>query len=82
MVALSSPDHPSGGDRLAAASGALEGAHVVLDAQAEEPGPLHVLHHGLRTPIVALGEGGLAVDTPESLERVRELLAPGKGRLA
>jgi CMP-2-keto-3-deoxyoctulosonic acid synthetase len=28
------------------------------------------------------GESGLAVDTPEDLERVRALLAPGKGKVA
>jgi CMP-2-keto-3-deoxyoctulosonic acid synthetase len=29
-----------------------------------------------------VGESGMAVDTPEDLERVRALLAPEKGRVA
>jgi CMP-2-keto-3-deoxyoctulosonic acid synthetase len=37
----------------------------------------------MRIRVVPLdGESGLAVDTPEDLERVRALLAPEKGRTA
>jgi 3-deoxy-manno-octulosonate cytidylyltransferase (CMP-KDO synthetase) len=44
---------------------------------------LRALHHGLRIRVVAReGEAGVAVDTAEDLERVRALLAPGKGRKA
>jgi 3-deoxy-manno-octulosonate cytidylyltransferase (CMP-KDO synthetase) len=46
---------------------------------------LRALHHGMRIRVVPVdGEGGVAVDTPEDLERVRALLsraAPGAGRL-
>jgi 3-deoxy-manno-octulosonate cytidylyltransferase (CMP-KDO synthetase) len=42
---------------------------------------LRALHHGLRIRVVPReGDGGVAVDTPEDLERVRALLAPEKGR--
>jgi 3-deoxy-manno-octulosonate cytidylyltransferase (CMP-KDO synthetase) len=38
---------------------------------------LRVLQHGIRIRVVPLdGEGGVAVDTPQDLERVRELMAP------
>lgn len=38
---------------------------------------LRVLQGGMRIRVVPLdGEGGVAVDTPQDLERVRELLAP------
>jgi 3-deoxy-manno-octulosonate cytidylyltransferase (CMP-KDO synthetase) len=38
---------------------------------------LRALHHGMRIRVVAVaGEGGVAVDTAEDLERVRALLAP------
>jgi len=38
---------------------------------------LRALHHGMRIRVVPVdGEGGVAVDTPEDLERVRALLAP------
>jgi 3-deoxy-manno-octulosonate cytidylyltransferase (CMP-KDO synthetase) len=38
---------------------------------------LRVLQNGVRIRVVPLdGEGGVAVDTPQDLERVRELLAP------
>jgi 3-deoxy-manno-octulosonate cytidylyltransferase (CMP-KDO synthetase) len=41
---------------------------------------LRALHHGMRIRVVPVdGEGGVAVDTPEDLERVRALLAPEKG---
>jgi 3-deoxy-manno-octulosonate cytidylyltransferase (CMP-KDO synthetase) len=44
--------------------------------QAEGLEQLRALHHGMRIRVVPLeGEGGVAVDTPEDLERVRELLA-------
>jgi 3-deoxy-manno-octulosonate cytidylyltransferase (CMP-KDO synthetase) len=37
---------------------------------------LRALHHGIRIRVVAAeGEGGVAVDTPEDLERVRALMA-------
>ncbi len=42
---------------------------------------LRALHHGLRIRVVPVdGDGGLAVDTPEDLERLRALLVPEKGR--
>jgi 3-deoxy-manno-octulosonate cytidylyltransferase (CMP-KDO synthetase) len=42
---------------------------------------LRALHHGMRIRVVPMdGESGVAVDTPEDLERVRALLAPEKGR--
>ncbi len=38
---------------------------------------LRALHHGVRIRVVDVaGDGGVAVDTPEDLERVRRLLAP------
>ena len=41
---------------------------------------LRALHHGMRIRVVPVdGEGGVAVDTPEDLERVRALLVPEKG---
>jgi 3-deoxy-manno-octulosonate cytidylyltransferase (CMP-KDO synthetase) len=49
--------------------------------QAEQLEQLRALHHGMRIGVVPLqGEGGVAVDTPEDLERVRALLAPEKGK--
>jgi 3-deoxy-manno-octulosonate cytidylyltransferase (CMP-KDO synthetase) len=48
--------------------------------EAEGLEQLRALHHRLRIRVVAMdGEGGVAVDTPEDLERVRALLAPEKG---
>jgi len=39
---------------------------------------LRALQNGMRIRVVPLdGEGGVAVDTPQDLERVRELMAPG-----
>jgi 3-deoxy-manno-octulosonate cytidylyltransferase (CMP-KDO synthetase) len=41
---------------------------------------LRALHHGVRIRVVDVeGDGGVAVDTPEDLERVRRLLAPRLG---
>ena len=49
--------------------------------EAEGLEQLRALHHGMRIRVVPVdGEGGVAVDTPEDLERVRALLAPEKGR--
>ncbi len=49
--------------------------------EAEGLEQLRALHHGMRIRVVPLdGEGGVAVDTPEDLERVRALLRPEKGR--
>jgi 3-deoxy-manno-octulosonate cytidylyltransferase (CMP-KDO synthetase) len=43
---------------------------------------LRALHHGMKIRVVEMeGEGGVAVDTPEDLERVRDLLRPA-GSLA
>ncbi len=51
--------------------------------QAEGLEQLRALHHGMRIRVVAReGEAGVAVDTPEDLERVRALLALQKGRKA
>lgn len=51
--------------------------------EAEGLEQLRALTHGLRIRVVEMeGEGGVAVDTPEDLERVRALLAPEKGRVA
>lgn len=51
--------------------------------EAEGLEQLRALHHGMRIRVVAVdGESGLAVDTPEDLERVRELLASENGRVA
>jgi 3-deoxy-manno-octulosonate cytidylyltransferase (CMP-KDO synthetase) len=42
---------------------------------------LRALENGIRIRVVPIiGEGGLAVDTPEDLERVRALLVPEKGK--
>jgi 3-deoxy-manno-octulosonate cytidylyltransferase (CMP-KDO synthetase) len=42
---------------------------------------LRALHHGMRIRVVPVAGGaGVAVDTPEDLERVRALLLPEKGR--
>jgi len=42
---------------------------------------LRALYHGLRIRVVPVdGNGGVAVDTPEDLERVRALLVSEKGR--
>jgi 3-deoxy-manno-octulosonate cytidylyltransferase (CMP-KDO synthetase) len=49
--------------------------------EAEGLEQLRALFHGMRIRVVPVeGEGGLAVDTPEDLERVRALLDPEKGR--
>jgi 3-deoxy-manno-octulosonate cytidylyltransferase (CMP-KDO synthetase) len=41
---------------------------------------LRALHHGVRIRVVDVqGDGGLGVDTPEDLERVRRRLAPAGG---
>lgn len=49
--------------------------------EAEGLEQLRALHHGMRIRVVPVeGEGGVAVDTPEDLERVRALLAPEKGK--
>lgn len=49
--------------------------------EAEGLEQLRALHHGMRIKVVPMdGEGGVAVDTPGDLERVRALLAPEKGR--
>jgi 3-deoxy-manno-octulosonate cytidylyltransferase (CMP-KDO synthetase) len=51
--------------------------------EAEGLEQLRALAHGLRIRVVPReGESGVAVDTPEDLERARALLAPGKGRVA
>jgi 3-deoxy-manno-octulosonate cytidylyltransferase (CMP-KDO synthetase) len=51
--------------------------------EAEGLEQLRALHHGMRIRVVPTdGEGGVAVDTPEDLERVRALLVPEKGRSA
>jgi 3-deoxy-manno-octulosonate cytidylyltransferase (CMP-KDO synthetase) len=52
--------------------------------EAEGLEQLRALHHGIKIRVVPVaGGGGLAVDTPEDLERVRALLAPvGGGRQA
>ena len=48
--------------------------------EAEGLEQLRALHHGMRIRVVPVdGEGGVAVDTPEDLERVRALLVPEKG---
>jgi 3-deoxy-manno-octulosonate cytidylyltransferase (CMP-KDO synthetase) len=48
--------------------------------QAEGLEQLRALAHGMRIRVVARdGDAGVAVDTPEDLERVRALLAPEKG---
>jgi 3-deoxy-manno-octulosonate cytidylyltransferase (CMP-KDO synthetase) len=50
-------------------------------AEAEGLEQLRALFHGMRIRVVPVeGEGGVAVDTPEDLERVRALLVPEKGR--
>jgi 3-deoxy-manno-octulosonate cytidylyltransferase (CMP-KDO synthetase) len=49
--------------------------------EAEGLEQLRALHHGMRIRVVPVdGEGGVAVDTPGDLERVRALLVPEKGR--
>ena len=49
--------------------------------EAEGLEQLRALHHGMRIRVVPMDrEGGVAVDTPEDLERVRALLLPEKGR--
>jgi 3-deoxy-manno-octulosonate cytidylyltransferase (CMP-KDO synthetase) len=41
---------------------------------------LRALHHGMKIRVVPIeGDAGMAVDTPEDLERVRALLVPGHG---
>ena len=48
--------------------------------EAEGLEQLRALHYGMRMKVVPVdGEGGVAVDTPEDLERVRALLVPEKG---
>lgn len=48
--------------------------------EAEGLEQLRALAHGMRIRVVSMeGEGGVAVDTPEDLERVRALLVPEKG---
>jgi len=48
--------------------------------EAEGLEQLRALHHGLRIRVVPVeGGSGVAVDTPEDLERVRALLVPGNG---
>ena len=44
---------------------------------AERLEQLRALHHGMRIRVVGSGTSGVAVDTPDDLERVRSLLAPG-----
>jgi 3-deoxy-manno-octulosonate cytidylyltransferase (CMP-KDO synthetase) len=49
--------------------------------EAEGLEQLRALHHGMRIRVVPVdGEGGVAVDTPEDLERVRALLCPPRAR--
>ena len=49
--------------------------------EAEGLEQLRALHYGMKLRVVPTsGAGGPAVDTPEDLERVRELLAPERGR--
>jgi 3-deoxy-manno-octulosonate cytidylyltransferase (CMP-KDO synthetase) len=49
--------------------------------EAEGLEQLRALHYGMRIRVVPTdGESGVAVDTPEDLERVRALLVPEKGR--
>jgi 3-deoxy-manno-octulosonate cytidylyltransferase (CMP-KDO synthetase) len=51
--------------------------------QAEGLEQLRALEHGMRIQVVPMtGDGGVAVDTPEDLERVRALLSHEKGRNA
>ena len=51
--------------------------------EAEGLEQLRALQHGMKIRVVPVdGEGGVAVDTPEDLERVRALLLPQKGRKA
>jgi 3-deoxy-manno-octulosonate cytidylyltransferase (CMP-KDO synthetase) len=46
--------------------------------EAEGLEQLRALHHGIRIRVVEVeGDGGVAVDTPQDLERVRDLLRPG-----
>ena len=46
--------------------------------QAESPEQLRALHHGIRIRVVAMeGRAGVAVDTPQDLERVRAIMAGG-----
>ena len=48
--------------------------------EAEGLEQLRALHHGFRIRVVPIeGDAGIAVDTPEDLERVRALLVPGHG---
>jgi 3-deoxy-manno-octulosonate cytidylyltransferase (CMP-KDO synthetase) len=47
--------------------------------EAEGLEQLRALHHGMRIRVVDVdGEGGVAVDTPQDLERVRDLLRPAR----
>ena len=49
--------------------------------EAEGLEQLRALHHGMRIRVVPMdGESGVAVDTPQDLERVRALLLPERGR--
>ena len=46
--------------------------------EAEGLEQLRALHHGMAIRVVAMeGDGGVAVDTPEDLERVRALMPEG-----
>jgi 3-deoxy-manno-octulosonate cytidylyltransferase (CMP-KDO synthetase) len=48
--------------------------------QAESLEQLRALHHGMRIRVVPVeGRSGVAVDTPQDLERVREIMAGGIG---
>jgi 3-deoxy-manno-octulosonate cytidylyltransferase (CMP-KDO synthetase) len=48
--------------------------------EAEGLEQLRALHHGMRIRVVPMdGESGVAVDTPQDLERVRALLVPERG---
>ncbi|HSB60504.1 MAG TPA: 3-deoxy-manno-octulosonate cytidylyltransferase [Vicinamibacteria bacterium] len=48
--------------------------------EAEGLEQLRALHHGMRIRVVRMdGESGVAVDTPQDLERVRALLVPERG---
>ena len=49
--------------------------------EAEGLEQLRALHNGMRIRVVPVeGDGGVAVDTPQDLERLRALLAPERGR--
>jgi 3-deoxy-manno-octulosonate cytidylyltransferase (CMP-KDO synthetase) len=49
--------------------------------QAESLEQLRAMHHGIRIRVVPVeGRAGVAVDTPQDLERVREMMSGGSGR--